>query len=329
MGDETFPVQEEAQAAWRRFIDELAPVRPDLFRYCCGLTGNVWDGEDLAQDVLLRVFGNLGKINAPIASPRAYLMRSATNLWIDRIRRADLERAHAQVEQAEPPPASVDASQIVEVRAAASNLFLSLPPRERAAVLLSDVLDFSLEETASMLKTTIGAIKQALFRGRTKLKAARRAPPPAGAPPREVVDKFVAALAAKDFDSIRALCLADLRVDMVGGASFENYETGKVTIEHAHMVIPGMGLGDNPNWRVADYEGEPIVIGLRTVKGTEGLNEVWRFEVDEGAISRLRLYCFTPDVLVEVATTLGMPALDRPYRSWPYGENGPPMRRLA
>lgn len=329
MANETFPVQEAAQLAWRQYTDELAPLRSDLFRYCCGLTGNVWDGEDLAQDVLLRVFGNLGKINGAIASPRAYLMRSATNLWIDRLRRANLERSHAQTEQAGPAPPADDASQIVDVRAAASSLFLNLPPRERAAVLLADVLDFSMEETASMLKTTVGAIKQALFRGRTKLKSARAAAPPAWSPPRAVVDGFVAALNAKDFDAIRALCLVDVRVDMVGGASFEDYETGKVTIEHAHMVIPGIGMGEYPSWRVMAYEGEPIAAGFRTLNGKEGLNEIWRFEVDDGVISRLRLYCFTPDVLVEVADALGVPALNRPYRSWPYGKGGPPTRRAS
>ena len=74
--DATFAVQAEVRDPWRRFIDDLAPLRPDLFRYCCGLTGNVWDGEDLAQDTLLRVFGQLGKINADLAHPRAFLIRS-------------------------------------------------------------------------------------------------------------------------------------------------------------------------------------------------------------------------------------------------------------
>src|SRR5215468_2440677 len=116
--EQTFAVQDEVRGGWRRFIDDLAPLRPDLFRYCCGLTGNVWDGEDLAQDVLLRVFGSLGKINAPIENPRAYLVRSATNLWIDRMRRANLERAHAAAEGAAPPAEPADASQVVDVRAA-------------------------------------------------------------------------------------------------------------------------------------------------------------------------------------------------------------------
>src|SRR5688572_20965242 len=226
---EAFVVQEEVQGGWRKFIDDLAPLRPTLFRYCCGLTGNVWDGEDLAQDVLMRVFANLGKINAPLPNPRAYLIRAATNLWIDRLRRASLERAHAATVEAEPEPAGDDASQVVDVRAAANSLFLHLAPQERAAVLLAEVLDFSLEETASMLKTTVGATKSALYRGRARLKAAAGAAeaPAVMATPRAVVDTFVRALTAKDFDAIRALCLADITVDMVGGANFDGYEVGK------------------------------------------------------------------------------------------------------
>jgi RNA polymerase sigma-70 factor (ECF subfamily) len=327
MGDdaELFAGQEDIRGAWRKFIDELAPYRPDLFRYCCGLTGNVWDGEDLAQDVLLRVFGQLGKLNADLANPRAYLIRSATNLWTDRLRRARLEQQHMAAEQSETPEPAADASQVVDVRAAANRLFLRLAPQERAAVLLSDVLDFSLDETASLLKTTTGAVKSALHRGRTRLKSGEAVEGPVWTTPRTVVDRFVEALTAKDFEAIRALCLADVTVDMVGGANFEDYETGKTTVEFAHMVIPGMGMGEAPRWRVVDFEGEPIAIGLRTADGAEGLNEIWRFEVEEGQVARLRLYCFTPDVLVAVAGEIGVPALRRPYRSFPYGPNGPPF----
>ncbi len=90
--------------------------------------------------------------------------------------------------------------------------------------------------------------------------------------------------------------------------------------------MPAMGLGETPWWKVVEYEGEPIVLGFRTLDGQEGLNEVWRFEAGEHGVSRLRLYCFTPDVLVAVADAFGVAALDKPYRSWPYGEGGPPKR---
>jgi RNA polymerase sigma-70 factor (ECF subfamily) len=310
-----FEVQGEVRGPWRKYIDDLAPLRPELFRFCCGLTGNVWDGEDLLQDVLLRVFGNLGKINADLTHPRAYLVRSATNMWIDRIRRAKLERAYADDTSQDPPPE--DASQVVDVRAAANSLFLHLAPQERAAVLLAEVLDFSIEETASMLKTTPGAVKSALHRGRARLKAAHAAPAPALAAPRDVVDRFVAALTAKDFDAIRALCLADVTIDMVGGAGFDGYEAGKMVVEHAHFVMPDWGFGENPHWRVAVYQGEPMVIGFRTLGGVEGLNEIWRLEEGEGGVAKVRLYCFSPDVLAAVGQELGVPALKRPYRSPP------------
>ena len=65
---------------------------PALHRYCCRLTGNVWDGEDLMQDALLRVFGLLGKIDRDLENPKAYFIRTATHLWIDQQRRLALHR---------------------------------------------------------------------------------------------------------------------------------------------------------------------------------------------------------------------------------------------
>ena len=70
---DAFSLQPGVQAAWRDYLDALEPLRHELFRYCLGLTGDVWDAEDLVQDALLRVFGHLGKINAPLREPRAYL----------------------------------------------------------------------------------------------------------------------------------------------------------------------------------------------------------------------------------------------------------------
>jgi RNA polymerase sigma-70 factor, ECF subfamily len=301
---------------WRAFIDEIAPLRPDLHRYCCGLTGNVWDGEDLLQDTLVRVFGLLGKINADVQHPRAYLIRAATHLWIDRVRRAGVERAHADAE-AKQPLASADAAEGLAVREAAGELFSCLAPQERAAVLLKDVLDFSLEEISAMLKTSVGAVKSALHRGRTRLAAARLEQPGPSSVPREVVDRFVAALTARNVDDIRAMCLADVTVDMVGGNVMETFDKGKIAIEHAHFVLPQLGLGENPHWKTVVYRGEPIAVGLRTLNGVEGLNEVWRLELGEGGVSRIRLYCFNPDVLATVARDLEIPSLKRRYRSWP------------
>ncbi|MGE0046317.1 MAG: sigma-70 family RNA polymerase sigma factor [Hyphomonadaceae bacterium] len=312
---ETFPNQADVGAQWRVFVDGVAPLRRDLFRYCRGLTGNVWDGEDLAQDVLVKVFAALGKNWAPLENPRAYLIRAATRLWIDRMRRAALERAHAAPSDDVAPD---DPSLTTSVREAASTLFQRLPPKERATVLLKDVLDFSLEETAQMLQSNTGAVKSALHRGRARLAAAQAEEPQRAGPPREIVERFVAALAAKEFDAIRDLCLADVSIDMVGGASAETFEKGRMVFEHAHFVLPEMGFGEAPRWEIASYEGEPIVLGFRTRDGREGLSEIWRFDAEEGRIVRARLYCFNPEILEAVAKDLGLPHLTRRHRSPPY-----------
>ena len=64
------------------------------------------------------------------------------------------------------------------VRSAGAVLLHRLPPRERAALILKEVFDMSLEETAEVLETTVGAVKSALHRGRAKLREDRDSEPP-------------------------------------------------------------------------------------------------------------------------------------------------------
>src|SRR5262245_25629553 len=102
MKPEAFGVQRSVRGPWRRYLDGLEPHRAALHSYCCRLTGNVWDAEDLVQDTLARVFSQLGKTQVRLENPKAYLIRTAANLWIDRVRRAALERAALQLEEATP-----------------------------------------------------------------------------------------------------------------------------------------------------------------------------------------------------------------------------------
>lgn len=307
-----FAVQSDVRGPWRKYLDALEPLRPDLYRYCRGLTGNIWDGEDLLQDALMRVFSLLGKIDADLDNPRAYLIRTATNLWIDRVRRAAREQELLRIDA---EPGANDAVESADVRRAAQTLIAALPPKERAAMLLKDIFDLSLEETAALLKTTVGAVKSALHRGRDRLQN----PPSASrfVVPRELVERFTAALQANDIDALHAMCLEDLAVELVGGAESEGFERARSFFGHAHFVMPEWGFGTNPNWRVIEYHGEPMVLGFRTLDGAEGINEVHRLEVSDGKIARIRCYCFCPDTLRALGAELGLPALKRRYRSPP------------
>jgi hypothetical protein len=179
---------------------------------------------------------------------------------------------------------------------------------------MKEVLDLSLDETAAMLKTSTGPVKSALSRARDRLTDKRQ---PAGfdVPPKDMVERFMVALRAKDLDGLREMCAADITIELVGGAEMDSFERGKMFFEHAHMVFPQLGFGENPHWELREYEGEPIVIGWRTLNGVEGLNEIHRLEVSDGKVTRVRCYCFAPDTLRAVAAELGIPALNRAYRS--------------
>lgn len=317
-----FAVQADVRGPWRQYLDALAPLRPGLHRYCCRLTGNTWDAEDLMQDALLRVFGLLGKIDRNLENPRAYFIRTVTHLWIDQQRRLNLDRAwRSGLSEGEVSTSS--AEQGAEVQKAANALLKRLPPRERAAVLLRDVLDLSASETASVLQMTEGAVKSALHRGRERLQNERPADHARPAPSPALVERFLEALATQDMETMQQICAADLTVELVGGARSDNFEDSRTFFEHAHMVFPleyaelarKMVLGTHPRWQTCDYLGERIVLGFRTFDGVEGLNEVHRIDEIEGKIVRVRCYCFAPDTLAVVAEDLDLTALRKPYRS--------------
>ncbi|MGH7287583.1 MAG: RNA polymerase sigma factor, partial [Myxococcota bacterium] len=90
-------LRDELRGAWHRYLDLVAPLRPALHGVCRRLTGNLWEAEDLVQDTLLRGFATLGSVHHEIQNPRGYLLRTATNLWIDAQRRRSSE-AHALAE---------------------------------------------------------------------------------------------------------------------------------------------------------------------------------------------------------------------------------------
>ena len=85
-------MRDTLRASWHHYLDQVQPLRPQLHAYCRRLTHDLWDAEDLAQESLLKAFGTLGRVHDPIRNPRAYLLRMATNLWIDTLRKRERER---------------------------------------------------------------------------------------------------------------------------------------------------------------------------------------------------------------------------------------------
>jgi RNA polymerase sigma-70 factor (ECF subfamily) len=150
----TDALRHDLEASWHRFLDLYEPLRPELYRYCRHLSRNPWDADDLVQDALFRAFAKLGCMNDTPANPRAWFFRIASNLWIDRIR--------AREPEPESDPERASGREPRAVREAAGTLLSRLSPQERAAVVLKEAFNFTLEEIAETLSTTPGTVKSAL-----------------------------------------------------------------------------------------------------------------------------------------------------------------------
>lgn len=218
MQDETLallPAMAEARDRFMELVDEL---RPELHRYCARMTGSVFDGEDVVQDTLAKAYYALGQMREP-PNLKPWLFRIAHNSAMDFLRR--YERRNVDVvpdvpDRTELEEAGVD-PELVE---AALTVFVELPPVQRGAIILKDVLGHSLEEVAVTMETSVGAVKSALFRARANV--ARTSPSAisqrarsASAQERANLRRYVDLFNDRNWVGLRALLGEESRLDQV------------------------------------------------------------------------------------------------------------------
>lgn len=312
-------VRAQSRAAFNAFLDSSAPFRAELYRYCRKLTGNVWDADDLLQETLLRGFAALG-MTPPVTNPRGYLVRIASHLFIDAQRRRIAEQQALALEATSDERAAPAPSDRAGARNAAAKLLDRLSPQERAALVLKDVFDMSLNEIAQMLSTTENAVKAALHRGRERLKdeTPRKTRPASPA----LIARFIACLEASDRDGLLALLLDSATIEMPPTL----VESGRDELERQGGWIwhATMSARDRPKdhaihaikwtYRTAEYQGETIVLGLYPPEHGGTLQGINRFEETDGKVSRVLCYTFSPEAVGEVAAALGLEAGKVPYR---------------
>lgn len=293
------------RTTWFRYLDTVEPLRGPLHAYCLRLTRDVWDAEDLVQDVLLKGFAMIGRGDlhgpgSPVADTRAYLFRCATHQWIDGQRR--LARLRAQ--PADPPPPAEPGPEAA--RMAGEALFAAASPQARAAVVLKEAFDFTLEEIADALRTTVGGVKSALHRGRAAL-AEPLADAPTGrpGPSPELVDRFVDAFRARDVPRLTAILseTCSIEVPGVGGGRGRRGGWAEASTGHGEVRL-----------KPAVYRGETVVLFL---DDQDRVYDVARIEETEAQISRLIHHCFCPETVAVVGEALGLPVA-----SW--GHHQPP-----
>jgi RNA polymerase sigma-70 factor (ECF subfamily) len=285
-------------ARYLAFLETISTLRPSLHRYCTRMTGSAMDGEDVVQEALIEAYRKLDQYDdsRPL---KPWLFRIVHNRCIDFLRRKgvrdEAESAAALPEAVAPvDPAALGVDKAVE------HLIASLPPKERACVLLKDVFDYSLEEIAELVDSTVGGVKAALNRARTKLagsspaaKASHSASPELQKVMRLYVDRFN----RRDWDGVRELISADARLNVI------DRFTGKFA------DAPYFFNYNNWPWAwklaIGELEGEPVIIVLQRGADTWTTYSVIRMNVADGRVERIVDYIHCP-WLIPTAESVGV-----------------------
>lgn len=275
------------EARYLAFLETITQLRPALHRYCARMTGSVLDGEDVVQDALFEAYRKLDQFDdsRPL---KPWLFRIAHNRCVDFLRRRGMQD-EAPVTAAEPEVVQPAEPAILGIGRAVEHLVLTLPPKQRACVLLKDIFDYSLEEIAEMVDSTVGGVKAALNRARTKLATTSPQPKPsriASPEMRRVMQLYVERFNRRDWDGVRELISADARLNVADAFR------GKV---EGAPYFSNWGRWSMP-WKLgmADVDGETVVVVLQRGVDTFTPYSFVRLHVSDQQIDHIVDYSHCP-----------------------------------
>jgi RNA polymerase sigma-70 factor, ECF subfamily len=247
--------------AHQHFVDLVAVVRPELFKYCARMAGSIFDGEDLVQETLAKAYVALaGMAQAPPLRP--WLFRIAHHAALDFLKR--YERKHVDSVAELPDTTAAEESGVdPELVEAALARFVVLPPFQRSALVLKDVLGESLADTALTMGTSVSAVKAALVRARGNL--ARATAPDASSTPREAsaderrnLRRYAELFNNRDWDGLRALMGEQSQLDLVTRTRRRGAAAAEYYVRYAEMA-PREELRAEVGW----VDGRPVIAMFR------------------------------------------------------------------
>jgi RNA polymerase sigma-70 factor (ECF subfamily) len=222
----------------------LEPYRAELTGYAYRMLGSAFEAEDAVQETLIRAWRSLDRFEGR-AALRSWLYRIATNVCLDmlssrqrRARPMDLGPALTAdsalgpalpdgkwvepVPDARVVPTGGDPAEVSVLRETIRLAFVAalqhLPPRQRAVLILREVLQWQATEVAELLDTTVASVNSALQRARATLAAkeldSTAAPEPMDDDQRDLLDRYVKAFESYDMDMLTSLLHQDASWNM-------------------------------------------------------------------------------------------------------------------
>ncbi|MED1201591.1 sigma-70 family RNA polymerase sigma factor [Heyndrickxia acidicola] len=156
----------ESEYSRKKGMEAVLGLYPGLKSYCCYLTRSQWDGEDLAQEIVAKVFRHYLKPGYKQQEiSMALLYRMAKNQWLDHVRKMKREK-----EESKKSPSYEPFKHFAETSAMIETLLAHLTINQAAIFLLKDIFFFSLSEISEELGISEGAVKSSLFRTRNRLR---------------------------------------------------------------------------------------------------------------------------------------------------------------
>lgn len=258
----------------REFVHRTELFRRELLAHCYRMLGSADEAEDLVQETYLPAWRSFGTFEGR-SSLRVWLYRIATNACLTALEQrgrralpsglagpsADPDGPPGPVEPDVPwlqpipdtlvTPESADPAAIVAIREGLRLALVAglqyLPPRQRAVLILREVLGFPAAEVATMLGTTTAAIKSMLQRARARIDRAEPVPErviePTEPRARTLLDLYVTGFQDADTGALERALRADAAIEMVGTRT---WFSGRVTcIRYLTQVFGSPG-----DWRM-------------------------------------------------------------------------------
>ncbi|MFD0968085.1 sigma-70 family RNA polymerase sigma factor [Plantactinospora endophytica] len=225
-------------------MSRLEPFRTELTGYCYRMLGSGFEAEDAVQETLVRAWRSFDRYDERRGSLRTWLYRIATNICLDMLRSAQRRALAVDLGPAadgpgigapageqffvQPIPDGVvlpphgDPQEMAVRRETIRLAFVAalqhLPPRQRAVLILRDVLCWRAEEVAQLLETTTASVTSALQRARATLRGVERTPGealrPADPAQRDLLARYCAAFERHDVEALVALLHEDATMSM-------------------------------------------------------------------------------------------------------------------
>ena len=290
--------------ASEQVFNELEPFRRELTGYCYRMLGSTFDADDAVQETFVKAWQSMDSFEGR-SSLRSWLYRIATNVCLDALR--SRQRRAVPMDMMEPTPASsppgrqlpeetwlepvpsgaIDPAELTErsesIRLAFVAALQHLPARQRAVLVLREVLAWQASEVAELLDTTVVSVNSALQRARATLaeRNTTSGSSAVSADDRELLSRYVAAFEAYDINGLVALLHEDASSSM---PPYEMWLSGPDNLRDWYL---GYGAGCQGS-RMLPVEANGMLSIAQYRPDPEGGHKPWAIHVLETEDGKVR-----------------------------------------